>query len=109
MDQFSKDYYYEGESRDFLTWEEQELRIDAVIQHEAEIRDELAFLPKWPEVKAIYGRLGSPLTAREIGINDGQLLDALVYGKDYRDRYTVAKTADELGILDEMVKKVLVG
>lgn len=92
---------------DFLTWEEQERRIDAVVAHEQEIRRELAFLPKWPEVKAIFERLGSPLTAQEIGLNDSQLLDALVYGKDYRNRYTVAKTADELGILDEMVEKTL--
>jgi len=92
---------------DFLTWEEQERRIKRVIDREAEIRRELEFLPTWSQVKAIFERLGAPLSAADIGLSDSQLYDALAFGKDYRSRYTVAKTADELGILDEIVQKVL--
>lgn len=92
---------------DFLTWEEQERRIDAFIQNFDLIKKEVALVPSWPEVKAIYQRLGSPITAAEIGIDDRLLEDTMFCAKDYRSRYTIFKTADEIGVLDEIVAKVL--
>ncbi len=92
---------------DFLTWEEQERRIDAFIQNFDLIKKEVALVPSWPEVKAIFQRLGSPITAAEIGIDDSLLEDTLFCAKDYRNRYTIFKTADEIGVLDELVAKVL--
>ncbi len=92
---------------DFLTWEEQERRIDAFINNFDLIKKEVALVPSWPEVKAIFQRLGSPITAAEIGIDDSLLEDTLFCAKDYRNRYTIFKTADEIGVLDELAAKVL--
>lgn len=92
---------------DFLTWEEQERRIDAFIQNFDLIKKEVALVPSWSEVKEIFQRLGSPITAADIGIDASLLEDTLLCAKDYRNRYTIFKTADEIGVLEEIVAKVL--
>lgn len=92
---------------DFLTWEEQERRIDAFIQNFDLIKKEVALVPSWSEVKEIFQRLGSPITAADIGIDASLLEDTLLCAKDYRNRYTIFKTADEIGVLDEIAAKVL--
>ena len=55
----------------------------------------------------MYKKLGFPVQAEEISVDNELLKDALLYAKDYRDRYTVFKTADELGILEKLVEKVI--
>ena len=92
---------------DFIDWNEQERRIDAIIKNFALFKKELAFLPQWTDVQAIYKKLGAPFTAQEIGINRELLLDALLYAKDYRSRYTVFKSVAELGVLEELVEKIV--
>lgn len=90
---------------DFLSWEEQERRIDAILSNMDKIRKELSFLPSSKEIIGSLEKIGSPVTAKEIGIDQELLLKALLYGKDYRSRYTVFKSADELGILDELLER----
>ncbi len=94
---------------DFLDWSEQERRIDAIVNNIDKIREELKFLPSSKEVIEILKKVASPLTAEEIGVEDELLKKALMCAKDYRSRYTLFKSADEVGLLEEIVEKVLKG
>ena len=90
----------------YLDWSEQERRIEVVLDKFDNIKDELEFLPDWQDLKEIYQDLGLPITAEEIEIDDNLLENALLYAKDYRQRYNVFKTADELGLLKNIVAEI---
>jgi glycerol-1-phosphate dehydrogenase [NAD(P)+] len=92
---------------DFLAWEEQDRRIEAVCSNMERIQDVLKFLPSADEMIWVLKELGAPTTAPEIGIDEELLRHTLLYAKDYRSRYTVFKTLDELGLLNETIEKVL--
>jgi glycerol-1-phosphate dehydrogenase [NAD(P)+] len=72
-----------------------------------EIKYALSFLPDFRDILNIYKVLGGPLNASDIGIERDLLKNALIYAKDYRNRYNVFKTAEELGVLDDIVDDIL--
>ncbi len=88
-------------------WQEQKRRIEKVRKEWPEIKREMEFLPGWEELKGVYKKLGFPLRAQKIGVSETLIKKALLYGKDYRDRYTVFKTMSELGLLGEYTDKIL--
>ena len=92
---------------DFLEWEEQDRRIEAVRTNGEQIREAIKFLPSARELIRVMQELGAPTSASEIGVDSDLLRDTLQYAKDYRSRYTVFKTLDELGLLDDAIDKVL--
>ena len=51
--------------------------------------------------------LKKDLTAKEINVDENLLKNALLYAKDYRERYTVFKTANELGMLEDIVGELV--
>ncbi len=91
----------------YTVWEQQERRIDSFFTNFAQIKEELDFLPDWQDLKGVYQQLSLPLSAGEISVKQDMLQDSLIYAKDYRERYTLFKTADELGILENMVGRVM--
>lgn len=92
---------------EYLDWAEQERRLNALVEKEEQIKEELSFLPKYEEIMEILKKIGSPLTAEEIGIDQQTLVNSLLYAKEYRYRYSVFKTVNEAGMLEEFVKQVL--
>jgi glycerol-1-phosphate dehydrogenase [NAD(P)+] len=92
---------------DFLEWEEQERRIDKTTGNMDVIREVLRFLPTAENFIQDLKELGAPTTASEIGVDQELLKDTFYHAKDYRSRYTVFKTLDELGLLDEAIEKIL--
>lgn len=82
-------------------------RANAFVNNLPQIKAALSFLPTRKEVEKMYRALNGPLTADDIGIETSLLKDALMYAKDYRDRYTVFKTAEELGLLKDLVKSIV--
>ncbi|MFW5980452.1 MAG: sn-glycerol-1-phosphate dehydrogenase [Halanaerobiaceae bacterium] len=91
----------------YLDWEERERRIDKTLNNFQKIRKELDFLPEYDKLKNMYKKLDLPLKAADISVNEELLQNALLYAKDYRDRYTVFKTAEELGVLQELVAEII--
>lgn len=73
----------------------------------SKIKKSLSFMPTKKTVEEYYKILDAPLTAGEIGIEKPLLKDALMYAKDYRERYTIFKTAEELGLLEEIVNSLV--
>ena len=85
---------------DFLDWPELERRIDRAVARQAEIKEEFAAMPPYEKILDVMRRLGAPTTAAEIGLDEAMLDLSLRCAKDYRTRYTLFKTLDELGLLD---------
>lgn len=92
---------------EYIEWDEQERRMDAFIQNIDLIRKELFFLPKWDEVMEIYRRLGFPPAAKDVEIDEDLLVSSLKYAKDYRIRYSVFKSANEMGMLEDIVERIM--
>lgn len=92
---------------DFLSWQEQERRIDALVNNFQMIKKELEFLPTAEEMLEVMKKLGAPVEASEIGVGEELLKVTLKCAKDYRSRYNVCKTLDEIGVLDEFINKIL--
>jgi len=92
---------------DCLSIEEHERRFHALITNHALIKEKLAFLPTAEQMLQIYQDLGFPWPASAIGVDEQLLLNSLLYAKEYRTRYTVFKSANELGILSELVQQTL--
>ena len=90
-----------------ISREERLRRANAFVSALPQIKSSLSFLPSRKTVEAYYKVLNAPLTALDIGIEKSLLKDALMYAKDYRDRYTVFKTAEELGLLEEIVNSLV--
>ncbi len=86
---------------DFLTWEEQKARIEAAQAHMNEIRSVIASLPPLEKIRGAMERLGSEMTPEECGIDTKLLNLSMHCAKDYRTRYTLFKTLDELGLLKD--------
>lgn len=89
---------------DFLTWEEQERRIRRAQKRFGEIKACIEDMPPFEKIYDAMSRLGAQLTPEECGV-DKELLNLSMHcAKDYRTRYTLFKTIDECGLLEEYLK-----
>ncbi|MBQ3079162.1 MAG: sn-glycerol-1-phosphate dehydrogenase [Clostridia bacterium] len=91
---------------DFLTWEEQERRIDRAFMCEEEIKKELSLLPDRKRIEDAMRLLGSEMTPGEIGIDKKTLNVSLRCAKDYRERYSLFKLLDEMGVLEKYLTMI---
>lgn len=82
-------------------------RADTFVSDIIKIKKSLSFLPNHTIVEGYYKILKGPIAADDIGIEKELLKDALLYAKDYRDRYNVFKTAEELGVLEKIVESII--
>ena len=89
---------------DFLSWEEQKRRIERTQARFDEIRACIEALPPFERVRATLQTLGAPLTPQDCGIDRELLNLSMQCAKDYRTRYTLFKTLDECGLLEEYLK-----
>ncbi|NLW55726.1 MAG: sn-glycerol-1-phosphate dehydrogenase [Firmicutes bacterium] len=93
--------------KEYIDWPEQERRLQALVRNQRLIKEELAFLPDYETLVKVFRELGSPMTAAELGIDQETLRKSLLYAKDYRERYSVFKTVNEAGRLEEFVDRIL--
>ena len=91
---------------DFLTEKELVRRVERARTRFAEIRAELKTLPPFERIDRAMRELGAPLTPAEIGIDADALHTSLRCAKDYRERYTLFKLLDELGELEDYLKRI---
>ena len=86
---------------DFLTDEEHSRRISRIRENMEEIRALIAQMPPVDKVREVMKILGAEMTPQEENIPADLLNRSMHCGKDYRTRYTLFKTLDECGLLDE--------
>ena len=89
---------------DFLTWEEQERRVRRAQERFADIKACIEDLPPYDRVYGAMLRLGSQMTPADCGVDDELLNLSMHCAKDYRTRYTLFKTLDECGLLNDYLK-----
>ena len=86
---------------DFLSWEEQLRRIRRAQDRFADIQACIAEMPSFDRIYDAMSRLGAQRTPEECGVDRHLLNLSMHCAKDYRTRYTLFKTLDECGLLDE--------
>ena len=96
-----------GNPDDFISWEEQQRRFQAIVNNHELTVERLAFFPSADQMIEIYQKFGAPWKVQDLDISQELLYDGLAYAKDYRSRYTVFKSANELGILEELVQQTM--
>jgi len=69
-----------------------------------EIREAIAQMPPYEQVKDAMTKLGAQLTAEDCGVDKELLNTSMHCAKDYRTRYTLFKLLDECGLLEEYLK-----
>lgn len=89
---------------DFLTWQEQERRVKRAQAHMEELRQAIAQMPPFEQVKSAMETLGAQLTPEACGIDEDLLITSMHCAKDYRTRYTLFKLLDECGLLEDYLQ-----
>lgn len=89
---------------DFLPWEEQERRIRRAQERFDEIKACIEDMPPFEKIYGAMARLGAQLTPEECGVDQELLNLSMHCAKDYRTRYTLFKTLDECGLLEDYLK-----
>lgn len=90
---------------DFLTWEEQERRVRRAQERMEEIREAIAQMPPFEQVKAAMEALGAQLTPEECEVDKELLATSMHCAKDYRTRYTLFKLLDECGLIEKYLSE----
>jgi len=88
---------------DFLTAEEMQRRAARAIERFNDIKAVIDGMPPFEDIYAAMERLGAKLTLPELGVDEDIINMGVNCAKDYRTRYTLFKTMDELGILDRYI------
>ena len=89
---------------DFLSWEEQERRIRRAQERFEDIKACIADMPPFEKIYGAMKRLGAQMTPADCGV-DNELVNLSMHcAKDYRTRYTLFKTLDECGLLEDYLK-----
>ncbi|MGI6238715.1 MAG: sn-glycerol-1-phosphate dehydrogenase [Christensenellales bacterium] len=88
---------------DFLTTEELHRRAQRAIARFDEIRAVIDRMPPLEAIEQAMDRLGALRTMAELGVEIGIERMAMHAAKDYRTRYTLFKTIDELGLSDKFL------
>lgn len=83
---------------DFLTAQELRRRAARAKDRFSDIREIIDSMPPYDQVYSAMKRLGAPLTMAELGVDRDIEIMAVRCAKDYRTRYTLYKTIDEVGM-----------
>lgn len=74
---------------------------------ETHLKPLLSSVPRLDTVKEWLQRAGANFTPQALGIEQNLMEEALLYAKEIRPHYTILRLADDLGILEEKVKKII--
>lgn len=89
---------------DFLTEEELHRRAERAVSRYAEIKAVIDEMPSFEAIHAAMSELGAPMTPEDLKIDADIISVGMHCGKDYRTRYSLFKTLDEIGMLKEYLK-----
>lgn len=78
-----------------------------ICQNWDEIHRLICTIPDAIVAENMWKQVGAPLTHREIGHTDDELLDAFTYSPEIRDRYVGVRLLWDMGILEEAKQWVL--
>ncbi len=90
---------------DFLTEAELQRRAARAKARFADIKAVIDAMPDYADIYSAMERLGAKLTLEELGVDRDIINTAMHCAKDYRTRYSLFKTLDELGILEGYISE----
>ena len=90
---------------DFLTVDELRRRAERAVSRFDEIKAVIDEMPSFEAIHAAMSALGAPLTPEDLKIDRDIIAVGMHCGKDYRTRYSLFKTLDELGLLKEYLSE----
>lgn len=73
---------------------------------ETHLKPLLTSIPQLDTVKEWLHKAGANFTPQALGIEQNLVEEALLYAKEIRPHYTILRLADDLGVLEEKVKKI---
>jgi glycerol-1-phosphate dehydrogenase [NAD(P)+] len=91
----------------YLTWDQQQARIDALIAYHEQYKKDCEILPSYQSIIDMFEKMDAPTSAKKAGIDKERLRKTLLCTKDFRPRYSIANALDELGLLEYATQKVL--
>lgn len=91
----------------YLTWPQQEARIDALIAYHEQYKKDCAILPGYKDIIAIFEKMDAPTSAKKAGIDKDRLRKTLLCTNEFRPRYSISYALRELGLLESATQKVL--
>jgi len=74
---------------------------------ETHLKPLLSSVPQLDIVKEWLHKAGANFTPQILGIEQNLVEEALLYAKEIRPLYTILRLADDLGILEEKIKKII--
>lgn len=84
------------------------------LAHGAKVRDTMPkikeeLLPRIPDsaqIIQVLKSMGAPASPAELGLNEEELREAILYAKEVRNKYTILDAAEFLGCLEDVAEKV---
>jgi glycerol-1-phosphate dehydrogenase [NAD(P)+] len=91
----------------YISWEEQERRIDALVAYHDSYKKDSEILPDYRDIIRYLANFGAPTSATKAGISRDDLKKTLVVTKDFRKRYSISEALSELGLLETCAERIL--
>ncbi len=91
----------------YISWEEQERRIDMLVAYHDTYKKYSEILPDYRDIIRYLENFGAPTSATKAGISRDDLKSTLIATKDYRKRYSISEALSELGLLEACAEKIL--
>jgi glycerol-1-phosphate dehydrogenase [NAD(P)+] len=91
----------------YLSWEEQERRIDALVAYHESYKKDCEILPDYRDIVRYLAHFGAPTSATKAGIDRDTLRKTLIVTKEYRKRYSISAALSELGLLEAFADRVM--
>lgn len=91
----------------YISWEEQERRIDALVANHEAYKKHSEMLPDYRDIIRYLANFGAPTSATKAGIDREALKKTLIVTKDYRKRYSISEALSELGLLEGFADRIL--
>jgi glycerol-1-phosphate dehydrogenase [NAD(P)+] len=91
----------------YISWEEQERRIDALTAYHEAYKKDCAILPDYRDIARYLAHFGAPTSASKAGIDRETLKKTLTVTAFFRKRYSISAALSELGLLDAFADRIL--
>ncbi len=91
----------------YISWEEQERRIDALTGWHESYKEYSKILPDYRDIIRYFENFGAPTSATKAGISRDDLKKTLLVTKDFRKRYSISQALSELGMIEACADRIL--
>ena len=71
------------------------------------IQELICGMPRAEEMRALYARTGAPLSPRDFGRTDEDIVDAFATSQEIRDKYVLSRLLQDLGLTEEAKRWIL--